>query len=128
MHCREDGFKAQVAVEPDTGMVTACALSKAIGVDGYDATVGVALLDRNRAASARARRTPPMAPETPGRRWPAAWHIAFIKAIPVRPPVPGGFTVDDFAIDHDARTVTCPGGLTRPITPARAPRVRRCLH
>ena len=33
-----------------------------------------------------------------------------------RATVPGGFTVDDFTVDHDARTVTCPAGLTRPIS------------
>jgi Transposase DDE domain len=29
--------------------------------------------------------------------------------------VPGGFTSDDFVIDFDARTVTCPAGHTLPI-------------
>ena len=44
MHRRQDGFKAHVAVEPDTGLVTACRLSKASGADSSDATVGVDLL------------------------------------------------------------------------------------
>jgi Transposase DDE domain len=29
--------------------------------------------------------------------------------------VPGGFTLDDFDVDFDARTVTCPAGHTAPI-------------
>lgn len=28
----------------------------------------------------------------------------------------GGFTVDDFTVDEDAGTVTCPAGNTRPIS------------
>ena len=45
----------------------------------------------------------------------AAGHTAVIKPIPLRPAVPGGFTLDDFTINPNA-TVTCPNGLTRPIT------------
>ena len=35
-----------------------------------------------------------------------------IKPKPLRPPVEGGFTVDDFAVDEQAGTVTCPAGHT----------------
>ena len=31
VHRRQDGFKAHLAVEPDTGLVTACQLTKAAG-------------------------------------------------------------------------------------------------
>ena len=48
-----------------------------------------------------------------------AEHTATIKPWPLRPAVPGGFTVDDFAIDHTARTVTCPAGVTRRISARR---------
>jgi len=44
-----------------------------------------------------------------------AGHDTLIKPIPLRAPVPGGFTADDFTVDHTARTVTCPAGKTRPI-------------
>ncbi|GFG48908.1 hypothetical protein MAGR_03490 [Mycolicibacterium agri] len=37
-----------------------------------------------------------------------AKHTAIIKPIPLRAPIPGGFTTDDFTIDFEARTVTCP--------------------
>ena len=33
VHRRQDGFKAHVAVEPDTGIITDCALTKAGGAD-----------------------------------------------------------------------------------------------
>ncbi len=48
-----------------------------------------------------------------------AGHRAVIKPKPVQPPVAGGFTVDDFSVDPDAGTVTCPAGQTRPISPGR---------
>ena len=42
---RQDGFKAHVVVEPDTGLITAAELTKASGADNSDAAVGVRLLD-----------------------------------------------------------------------------------
>ena len=42
-----------------------------------------------------------------------------IKPKPVQAPVEGGFTADDFAVDEQAGTVTCPAGVTRTISPAR---------
>ena len=44
VHRRQDGFKAHIAVEPDTGIITDCALTKASGADNHEAAVGVALL------------------------------------------------------------------------------------
>jgi hypothetical protein len=41
---RQDGFKAHLAVEPETGLVTDCQLTKAAGVDSHDAVAGMALL------------------------------------------------------------------------------------
>jgi hypothetical protein len=43
-------------------------------------------------------------------------HVDLVKPAPVRPAVPDGFTVDDFAVDHANRTVTCPAGITRSIS------------
>jgi len=42
---KQDGFKAHLAVEPDTGLATAAALTKAVGPSSSDATVGSQLLD-----------------------------------------------------------------------------------
>jgi len=117
VHRRQDGFKAHVAVEPDTGLVTACRLSKASGADSSDATVGVDLLTDepehvevlgDSAYGSGAARA------TLGE----AGHDMLIKPIPLRASVPGGFTADDFDVDHAAGTVTCPNGLTRTITPS----------
>lgn len=114
VHRRQDGFKAHIAIEPETGLTTACKLSKASGADSSDATVGVDLLTDESThvevladsayGSGAARAT-----------LAEAGHIAIIKPIPLRTAVEGGFTADDFTIDHSARTATCPAGTTRPI-------------
>jgi hypothetical protein len=48
-----------------------------------------------------------------------AGHDTVIKPGPLRPAVPGGFTIDDFAVDEQAGTVTCPAGLTRSMSKTR---------
>ncbi|TYB44424.1 IS5/IS1182 family transposase, partial [Nonomuraea sp. PA05] len=48
-----------------------------------------------------------------------AGHSVIIKPAPLRPAVPGGFTIDDFTVDETAGTVTCPQGVTRHITATR---------
>lgn len=45
-----------------------------------------------------------------------AGHAATIKPTPLRQTVPGGFTLDDFAVDLEGRTVTRPAGHTVPIS------------
>jgi hypothetical protein len=119
VHRRQDGFKAHLAVEPDTGLITDCALTKASGADTHDAVVGVGLLDGEigpvevlgdsayGTGDARAALAD-------------AGHTAIIKPIPLRAAVIDGFTLDDFAVDEAAGTVTCPNGLTRRLTRTRA--------
>lgn len=108
-----DGYKAHVAVEPETGLVTAATLTPANTADG---PTGVALLDGEDpglvvlADSGYGSGTTRTALRTAG-------HHQAIKAIPLRRVVPGGFTRDDFTIDHEARTASCPGGHTVHITP-----------
>lgn len=110
-----DGFKAHIAVEPETGLITATALTPANTGDG---PTGVTLL----------------AGEEPGLQVLAdsaygsghvraslneAGHTAAIKAIPLhRNPKlgPDQFRRDDFIVDHSARTATCPGGHTVTLT------------
>jgi hypothetical protein len=43
-----------------------------------------------------------------------AGHTPVIKPWPLRPAIPGGFDLDDFTVEQGA--VTCPNGVTRPIT------------
>ena len=120
VHSRQDGFKGHVAVEPETGLFTAVTLAKAAGEDNHEAVVGLGLL----------------AGEDPGLEVlgdsaygtgdlraaladPALAHTAVIKPPPLRPTVPGGFSLDDFTVDETNGQVTCPAGHTRRITATR---------
>jgi hypothetical protein len=49
----------------------------------------------------------------------AGGHDTMIKPKPLRPAVEGGFTLDDFDINEDTGTVTCPAGHTRQMTAKR---------
>jgi IS5 family transposase len=108
-----DGYKAHLAVEPETGLITATALTPANAADG---PTGVELLDGEPeglevlADSAYGGGRTRTALRTAG-------HRQTIKPIPLRAAVPGGYTKDDFAIDLQTRTVTCPAGHTVPVTP-----------
>ena len=44
---------------------------------------------------------------------------AVIKPKPMAPAVAGGFILDDFTVDEQAATMTCPAGWTRPLSPGR---------
>ncbi len=114
---RQDGYKAHIAVEPDTGIITDCALTQANGAANHEATVGLALLDGETAPvtvlADSAYGSGEFRAELIERG-----HRDRVKPTPLRPAVPGGFTVDDFTIDKTGRTVVCPAGLTRQISAA----------
>ena len=116
---RQDGFKAHLAVEPETGLVTDCQLTKAAGADSHDAVVGMALLTGEygpvEVLADSAYGTGQALNELD-----QAGHRPLVKPWPVTPAVPGGFTVEDFTVDETAGTATCPAGVTRPLTPKRA--------
>ena len=116
---RQDGFKAHLAIEPDTGLVTACQLTKAAGADSADAVVGVDLL------TAETEQVEVLADSAYGTGEALAvlaetGHVPLVKPWPVKPAVAGGFDVDDFIVNESAATATCPAGITRPISPSRA--------
>jgi hypothetical protein len=140
---RRDGYRAHLAADPETGIITDEKLTKAAGEENSDPAVAAEFL----AAEAGQQDSGPAAagqpsPDTagpgsgsggePGRdcgREPLAWygdsaygtgdlrdaieragHQAVIKPKPLRAPVEGGLTVDDFTVDEQAGTVTCPAG------------------
>ena len=108
-----DGYKAHVAVEPETGLVTACALTPANAGDGR---AGVALLAGERPGLQVLADSAYGSGEVRAALRSAKHHQA-IKPIPLRRAIPGGFDRDDFVIDHAARTARCPAGHTVRITP-----------
>ena len=135
---RRDGYRAHVAADPETGIITDEKLTRAAGQENSDPAVAQEFL----AAGADGDREPgqasPDAAGSPGSDGALAWygdsaygtgdlrdaigkagHQAVIKPKPLQPAVPGGFTVDDFTVDERAGAVTCPAGVSRPITPTR---------
>lgn len=122
-----DGFKAHVAVEPDTGLIVAAELTAGNAPDG---PTGVALLEDEHgpvevlADSAYGSGDTRAALEVAG-------HDQFIKPMPLRPATdaPDAFTIDDFDIDLNARTAACPGGHTVTIAAkGTATFGSRCTH
>ncbi len=123
---RQDGYQAHIVAQPDTGIISDTALTPAAGADNSDAAIGVELLlDTDQQ------------PEQP-ERWEVladcaygtgealdaiarAGHTAIVKPWPLA--VAGGFTLDDFLVVEPSSdqpgSVSCPNGLTRPITARR---------
>jgi IS5 family transposase len=107
-HNYRDGFKAHVGVEPDTGLITACELTAGNVGDaqaapwllaGETAPVEVLADSAYGSGEFRAHLTD-------------HGHRATIKPIPLHSAIPDGFTTDDFTIDLEAMTATCPNGIT----------------
>ncbi len=122
VHRRTDGFTAHLVVEPDTGLITNTRLTAAAGPANSEATVGVDLLAADDSIAGPVQVLADSAYGT-GETLGAldrAGHTPVIKPWPLRPAVPGGFTLDEFTVDETAGTATCPNGTTRPITPRRS--------
>lgn len=111
-----DGYKAHVVVEPDTGIITGCDLTPANQGDG---PTGMALVAGEPAG------TEILADSAYGSgeslaAIEGAGHTPAIKPWPLgRNPRlgPDQFHRDEFSIDYQARTVTCPNGATTHIAP-----------
>lgn len=110
-----DGFKAHVAAEPDTGLVTACSIGA--GNDG-DTAAAADLIAGEPAGTEvlgdSAYGTGDFRADLKERGMDAT-----IKPPPLRPAVEGGYTLDDFDIDLQANTITCPGDVTVTISKHR---------
>jgi Transposase DDE domain len=109
---RRDGYKGHIAAEPETGLVTQCALTAATAADG---PTGVELLAGEAPGLEVLGDTHYGSGQTRAALR-AAGHLQTIKPIPLQSAVPGGFTIHDFQIDQQAGTVRCPAGYTTKIT------------
>ena len=140
---RRDGFRGHVAAEPGTGLITDCEMTMAAGPGSTDAENGVKMAGRDRFHRAAAPPRDEEPQETPRGEQPRdepglevygdsaygsgearadyrdAGHDTVIKPGPLRPAVPGGFTTDDFTVDEEQGTVTCPAGQVRTMSGKR---------
>ena len=133
---RRDGYRAHVAADPGTGIITDEKLTGAAGAENSDAAVAAEFVtaeaageggavsgggDRNDAGGQltwygdSAYGTGDLRAAIAG-----AGHQAVIKPWRLLPAVEGGFTADDFTVNAVARTVTCPAGITRHVTAKNA--------
>jgi len=112
---KQNGYKAHLACEPQTGIYTAVALRPGAGAEHHEGALAPDLLadehepldvfgDTAYSAATTCR-------ELAGRG-----HRLFVKPAPLKTAVPGGFSLDDFAIDTAAGTVTCPAGHQVPLS------------
>ncbi len=143
---RRDGYRAHVAADPETGIITDEKLTRAAGTENSDPAVAAEFLAAEIAAG-DADGGMAGSPGSPGAGGPddgggagpdLSWygdsaygtgglrgaicdagHQAVIKPKPLHAPVKGGFTVDDFTVDEQAGTVTCPAGHTVPLSRTR---------
>jgi hypothetical protein len=137
---RRDGYRAHVAADPDTGVITDEALTKAAGTENSDPAVAEQFLaadlanTNDHADDQSTHEDNNDENATAPREWYGdsaygtgdlrgalhdAGHEAVIKPKPLQSPVEGGFTIDDFTVDEADQTVTCPVGRIRPISTTR---------
>jgi hypothetical protein len=135
---RRDGYRAHVAADPQTGIITDEKLTGAAGAGNSDAAVAAKFITTG-AAAAGAAGSGDGDRDHDGAGGQLAWYgdsaygtgdlraaiaaagyRAVIKPWPLLPAVAGGFTADDFTVDPAARTVTCPAGITRHLTAKNA--------
>jgi hypothetical protein len=137
---RRDGYRAHVAADPETGIITDEKLTRAAGTENSDPAVAGEFLAAEAAARDAASGGMAGSSAAPGAGGPAdgaaagrdlrwygdsaygtgdlrgaisdAGHQAVIKPKPLQAPVEGGFTVDDFTVGEEQGTVTCPAGRT----------------
>ena len=107
---RQEGFKAHIAIEPETGLITAAQLTPGAGPEHHEATVALDLLDDEPAGLQIFGDTAYSSDATCGALT-GAGHELFLKPAPLKTAVVGGYSLDDFAIDTTAGTVTCPPGI-----------------
>ena len=132
---RRDGYRAHVAADIETGIITDEKLTGAAGAENSDAAVAAQFVAAEAAAGDpggdrdhddagcgelawygdSAYGTGELRAAIAG-----AGHQAVIKPGLVLPAVAGGFTTNDFTVDIAARTVTCPARITRHLTAKNA--------
>ena len=126
---RRDGYRAHLAADPETGIITDEKLTGAAGTGNSDPAVAEEFLaaEAGSPGSLGAGEADDGAAAGRDLSWYGdsaygtgdlrgaicdAGHQAVIKPRPLQAPVRGGFTVDDFTVDEQQGTVTCPAGHT----------------
>ena len=118
-HRSFDGYKGHVAIDPDAELVTATVVTPG---NAGDASVATELLAAELATPVEPQADPLTvygdAAYGTGELLATLDDARAVSRLKVQPAggIPGSFTKDDFAIDLDARTVTCPAGAVARFT------------
>jgi hypothetical protein len=116
-----DGYKAHIVVEPVTGLICGQRLTAGNVPDG---PAGVELMDREPTGRQVLADSAYGSGQTRARLK-KRMHSLAIKPWPLADT--GRFGRDDFTVDHEARTATCPAGHTVALSPANTADFRaRC--
>jgi Transposase DDE domain len=120
---RQDGFKAHVVVEPDTGIITACAVSRASGEGSADAAAGTALLVTDVTVPVdepvEVLGDSAYGTRTCSPRWQPLGTSRWSSLGRSTRPCPAGSPLRTFTVNIDAGTMICPAGVTRAINRVR---------
>jgi hypothetical protein len=126
---KQDGYKAHLAIEPETGIYTAVAIRPGAGAEHHEAAVALDLLEDDEQDGGL-----DLYGDTAYSAGPASaallarGHRLFLKPAPIKTAIPGGFSLDDFAIDTAAGKATCPAGHTAMLAaPAGITQQRRAV-
>lgn len=121
------GFKGHVALEPETGIITAVELTVGAGIELHESAVAADLLAGEDGPRTVLGDTAYGGGQARAELL-AAGHTPIVKPAPLRPAVPGGFTLDDFGVDTVAGKATCPAGHTVPLTSPGGVHQQRKAH
>ncbi|MEO6531586.1 MAG: transposase [Specibacter sp.] len=116
-----DGFKGHIVAEPVTGLYTNAVLTAASGPGSSDAEAGMELIATDGTMADADTQYQVLGDSAYGsgpmlEALESAGHQALVKPKPLRPAVPGGYALDDFALDEENNMLTCPAGKVHTIS------------
>ena len=116
-----DGFKGHIIAEPETGLYTSASVTRAAGPGSSDAEAGIELLATDTTMKDDGTQYQVLGDSAYGsgpmlEHLQEAGHQGLVKPRPLRPAVPGGYDLDDFTLDEETNTLTCPAGEVRRIS------------
>ena len=116
-----DGFKGHIVAEPVTGLYTNAVMTAASGPGSSDAEAGMELIATDATMADADTQYQVLGDSAYGsgpmlEALESAGHQGLVKPKPLRPAVPGGYDLDDFILDEENNTLTCPAGEVRTIS------------
>jgi hypothetical protein len=105
----QEGFKAHVSFEPETGLFTAVELTRGSGDGNHESAVAARLL-AGEEGTVTVLGDAAYGTGELRRLLRDAGHAAVIKPPPLKQVIPGGFTTGDFTAGEQAGTAACPAG------------------